>query len=70
MDLKQTPNFTLYQHYANCCATAAAALGHSKTHYNEGRAHYIAQELRERGEEVPEPSIARLFGIFNGEGSY
>ena len=70
MDYKQTPLEKLYRQYANCCATAAGALGHSKTHYNEGRALEIAEELRDRGYEVPEPSVASLFGTFNGEGSY
>ena len=60
----------LYRHYANCCATAAEALGHSKATFNEGRAHYIAEELEKRGYEVPEPRVARYFGNFNGEGSY
>ena len=70
MDYTQTPTDKLYRHYANCCATAAGALGHSKTHYNEGRALEIAEELQARGETVPGPSIAARFGSFNGEGSY
>ena len=70
MDYKQTPTEKLYRHYANCCATAAEALGHSKAHYNKGRALEIEQELLDRGETVPERSIAAKFGSFNGEGSY
>ena len=70
MDYTQTPTDKLYRHYANCCATAAGALGHSKAHFNEGRAHFIAEELESRGEDVPDHRTAARFGTFNGEGSY
>jgi hypothetical protein len=70
MDYKQTPTEKLYRQYANCCATAAGALGHSKTHYNEARALEIAQELQDRELPVPDRHIAARFGSFNGEGSY
>jgi hypothetical protein len=70
MDYTQTPTDKLYRHYANCCATAAGALGNSKAHYNDERAHCIAKELEARREEVPSPRTAARFGTFNGEGSY
>ena len=70
MDYSEHKTEQLYRLYANCCATAAGAMGHTKSHYNEVYAEKIATELQRRGETVPGPSIARKFGSFNGEGSF
>ena len=60
----------LFTRYANACATYYDAMGHSKTHYNEVYAKCYADELKSRGEDVPEMKVAAKFGSFNGEGSY
>ena len=70
MDYSEHKTDQLFRFYSNCCATAAGALGHGKTHYNEVNAAHIADELKRRGETVPAEATARKFGSFNGEGSY
>lgn len=70
MDYSHLDTETLYKHYANCCATAAGAIGHTKTRWNEANASHICDELQRRGETVPGPSVARKFGTFNGVGSF
>ena len=70
MDYSQHTTEQLYRFYANCCATAAGAIGHTKTHWNEAYASHICDELQRRGETVPGPSVARKFGAFNGEGCF
>lgn len=60
----------LFAQYANACATYYGAMGHNKTHYNEVYAKCYADELKARGEDVPEMRVASKFGGFNGEGAY
>ncbi len=70
IDTKDMETEKLYEYYANACATYYGAMGHSKTHYNEAYAMDYADELKSRGEDVPEMRVASKFGGFNGEGAY
>lgn len=69
-NLNDLDNNTLYQYYANACATYYGAIGNSKTDYNEAYALDYADELKSRGENVPAMIVASKFGSFNGDGSY
>lgn len=55
----------LQEHYANCYATKAHAMGHNKTEWNRKRLSMILGEMKTRN---IDPDGRQ--GQFNGNGSY
>ena len=74
---------TLYTYMRNALHTARVCTGHTKAHWGFIRANEYRDELNNRGEQLPDYDLSRLFveddgwrsqqsemGEFNGEGSF
>lgn len=73
---------TLYTYMRNALHTARTCTGHTKSHWCFVHANRYRDELNNRGENLPDYDLSRLFvedggwrsqqselGVFNGEGS-